>query len=226
MKKSLLFAAVAALAFSANAAITDYATVEFCDGKLSDLANPEFTEITEGAVLKCTHYEDLESLVPGFGYSYTASIRATNKTAADLPDQFIAHYSDNPTEAMAKEDPAAWGGLQLCFNNAVEGHSRLPVTEYTATAKPNDNMVWEFDNTNVSATEGKYDRTYNCSIKIKGETLNFQVIFHPEGTGVADIVANEGVAEYYNLQGQRVENPAKGLYIVKQNGKTSKMMLR
>ena len=41
--------------------------------------------------------------------------------------------------------------------------------------------------------------------------------------GVAD--AANGVAEYYNLQGMKLDNAAqKGIYIMKQNGKTVKMM--
>ncbi len=44
-------------------------------------------------------------------------------------------------------------------------------------------------------------------------------------------VSNVGVdlsapAEYYDLQGRKVLNPAKGLYIVKQNGKVQKSLIR
>lgn len=47
-----------------------------------------------------------------------------------------------------------------------------------------------------------------------------------DGSGVADIaVENNGEAVYYNLQGVRVENPVKGLYIVVKGGKSQKVML-
>lgn len=39
-------------------------------------------------------------------------------------------------------------------------------------------------------------------------------------------VEDNGVAEYYNLQGARVSNPSKGLYIKKQGGKSTKILVR
>lgn len=47
-----------------------------------------------------------------------------------------------------------------------------------------------------------------------------------DGSGVADIaVENNDEAVYYNLQGVRVENPVKGLYIVVKGGKSQKVIL-
>ena len=47
-----------------------------------------------------------------------------------------------------------------------------------------------------------------------------------DNSGVANIaVENNGEAVYYNLQGVRVENPVKGLYIVVKGGKSQKVML-
>lgn len=43
--------------------------------------------------------------------------------------------------------------------------------------------------------------------------------------GVAGIEAEQGEAEYYNLQGVRVVNPEKGIYVRVQNGKASKVIL-
>lgn len=45
-------------------------------------------------------------------------------------------------------------------------------------------------------------------------------------TGVQDIIVNgDNKTEYYNLQGVRVENPEKGVYIKRQGGKTAKVVL-
>lgn len=43
-------------------------------------------------------------------------------------------------------------------------------------------------------------------------------------TGVAAVEEAEGEAEYFNLQGIRVENPDKGIYIVKRGAKTTKVV--
>ena len=46
-------------------------------------------------------------------------------------------------------------------------------------------------------------------------------------TGVEDVViALNAPAEYYNLNGVKVENPATGIYIVRQGGKTFKAVIR
>ncbi len=187
---------MATLAFSANAAITDYATVEFCDGSLREIQNPTFIEVTEGAVLKVSDYEDWESIIPGYGYYFTATIKITNKTSAPLANHFVGQYSEHPSEAMAQADPQAWGKYQLCHYGAVESNSCLPGTEGTTTVKPDDFMTWEFDNTDVSATKGIPNRIFNCSLTIEGETINFKVVFAPDDTqDLALDKANEVVAD-------------------------------
>ncbi len=49
-----------------------------------------------------------------------------------------------------------------------------------------------------------------------------------ENTGIEDVIDNPTVApaEYYNLQGVRVTNPTHGVYIVRQGGSVSKVLLR
>ena len=46
-----------------------------------------------------------------------------------------------------------------------------------------------------------------------------------EVSGIEDVNAEDAEVEYYNLQGVKVENPEKGIYIMKQGGKTSKVVL-
>ena len=44
-------------------------------------------------------------------------------------------------------------------------------------------------------------------------------------SGIDEIGAEAGAVEYYNLQGVKVENPEKGVFIKKQGGKTTKVVL-
>ena len=46
-----------------------------------------------------------------------------------------------------------------------------------------------------------------------------------ESSGIEDVNAEDAEVEYYNLNGVKVENPEKGIYIMKQGGKTSKVVL-
>lgn len=50
---------------------------------------------------------------------------------------------------------------------------------------------------------------------------------NPAGSGVAEMELDENApVEYYNLQGLRVANPEKGIYIVRQGNKVSKRVIR
>ena len=46
-----------------------------------------------------------------------------------------------------------------------------------------------------------------------------------ESTAIEEIEAEEAEVEYYNLQGVKVENPEKGIFIKKQGNKTTKVVL-
>lgn len=59
------------------------------------------------------------------------------------------------------------------------------------------------------------------------EAYDLTLVFSKKGTGVEDITLDPNApAEYYDLQGRRIANPAKGLYIVRHNGKVSKTIIR
>lgn len=45
-------------------------------------------------------------------------------------------------------------------------------------------------------------------------------------TGIDDIIVNEEPVEYYNLQGIKVDNPAKGIFIKKQGNKATKVYMK
>ena len=50
--------------------------------------------------------------------------------------------------------------------------------------------------------------------------------FGHASSAIDEIVTEENTdVEYYNLQGVRVMNPEKGIYIKRQGGKTSKVVL-
>ena len=45
-------------------------------------------------------------------------------------------------------------------------------------------------------------------------------------TGIDDIIVNEEPVEYYNLQGIKVDNPSKGIFIKKQGNKATKVYMK
>ena len=66
--------------------------------------------------------------------------------------------------------------------------------------------------------------TYTLKFDLNSMTLNVS----PTGsTGTVELVTDENApAEYYNLQGVRVYDPAGGLYLVRKGGKVSKVMIK
>ncbi len=62
--------------------------------------------------------------------------------------------------------------------------------------------------------------------KTNYEWMDFNII-EREFSGVENTIVDseDELAEYYNLQGARVKNPERGLYIKRQGGKTSKVVL-
>ena len=90
-----------------------------------------------------------------------------------------------------------------------------------------DNECW-FDGQNFSAIEGTVTLTFTLvsGSAFKDSGVPSIVYFTVEngGSGVEAIEA-EGEAAYFNLQGVRVQNPDKGLYIRVAGGKAEKIVL-
>ncbi len=61
---------------------------------------------------------------------------------------------------------------------------------------------------------------------IRLNSISFVLTDAPSAIEGVEAEATDGVAEYYNLQGVRVENPAAGLYIRRQGGKVAKVIIR
>lgn len=94
------------------------------------------------------------------------------------------------------------------WSNEIAGGVEITTTAVTVT-KGGDNLFTYL--TGEQTIVFNYDEM----------TMYFQ-----SSNGVAEIDFNESApVEYYNLQGIKVENPEKGLYIVKQNNKVSKVIM-
>lgn len=107
--------------------------------------------------------------------------------------------------ANALKGGGTWGGKYWFFRNA-DNENQMTLDQ------PGD-LQWSI----VAA--GNYNVVAN--------TATGAISIKPaDNTGIADIEAAEAPAEYFNLQGIRVENPSAGLYIVRQGGKTFKTLLK
>ena len=106
-----------------------------------------------------------------------------------------------------------------CNNiKTVNCYAQVPPTIYESTF-----TVYENDNVTLHVQEGckeAYEKAdyWNCFFKIY-EDLTY--------TGVEDITSDnsDAPAEYYDLNGRRVVEPRKGIYIVKQGSTVKKVVL-
>ena len=97
-------------------------------------------------------------------------------------------------------------------------------------ASGNWTKEWAKNTFDLSAYEGhkievsfvyKNDGSASRAWEIKNFVVNGKTT-----TAVSEIEAENGVAEYYTLQGVKVANPENGLYIVVKNGKASKVIVK
>lgn len=85
-----------------------------------------------------------------------------------------------------------------------------------------DDTEWAYNVEGGTMAED-FDGTITITLP-EVERTSLAIVF-AEGAGVANIAVENGVAEYFNLQGVRVANPENGLFIVRKAGKTAKVVL-
>ena len=105
------------------------------------------------------------------------------------------------------------------FNNGENSHYLyISTTSYTKPAAIYLNGVClDVPNTQNVMFEG------DLALK-NGDVINIYMNEAPN-SGIDEIGAEAGAVEYYYLQGVKVENPEKGVFIKKQGGKTTKVVL-
>ena len=169
--------------------------------------------------------------------------------AEDIIDQLVARYWDDtkqpepiignsPSRTLPATDQwtqvylplynrgdCAWGKARQNMRIHFYNHDRM---------NPGEDIV---ESTPASRANGKYGTPINVKVKdlklVPGTQLVESSNMTPTGIEnvVVDNAAEEevifnGEPEYYNIQGQRIMNPEKGLYIVRRGNKVSKVILR
>lgn len=212
MKKILLLAAAAAMTVGAQAAVFGSQLTVSYNGET----------VAEGATIDCDEYEDYDAIVPGMGCQFTAEVDLTNNGSSDAVVELHLTYGDHPTKAEALADPSVWGTPQVC----IKGGSCFE-SDVTWTFGAGKTDTYQIENKGLTLAKAEPNRIYVIQLvdQASGETFTFNVRYQPD-SAVNEIATENGKAEYFNLQGQRVENPTAGLYIVKANGKTSKTLIR
>lgn len=151
----------------------------------------------------------------------------------------VIEYTDQPSYDEWKADWTKWGNIKLCYAGGdangemascmgTSGTVRIPDSsmdcfnwqihlEYVPEGVESEYVL------NIVAGEGELQ--WNNYTLIEGSEFTLNIVFpKQEDAGVEIIPEEEGDPEFYTVDGVRVENPVKGLYIMKR-GKTSKKIL-
>ena len=194
----------------------------------------EYAEVYIGDT-HCATYSNTSSAINFAGVS---GLKAYIATAIDL-DQ------NNVTLTQVRGTVAAGTGVVLISdNNQTAGTFNLPKSTSTGTSYDNNLLLASDANTFLSHTDASFtyyvlvnrngvakfaevysydaqpgaNKAYLCISKVshaRMRSLSFE--FNDGTTGINDVENAQNENVIYNLRGQRVENPTKGLYII--NGK-------
>lgn len=110
-------------------------------------------------------------------------------------------------------------GVSVWYKIETETVANAPAREVNAEG------YTKYEGEPITLTNNMKSVTYyseDNATGAKSEPVTYAIDFL---SGITDIEAEAGEAVYYNLQGVRVENPAKGLYIRVANGKSQKVIM-
>ncbi|MBD5186869.1 MAG: hypothetical protein HDS94_02285 [Bacteroidales bacterium] len=218
MKKLLLVSALAMAACSANAeGFGDYFKMTY---------NGE--ELTEGKEIVVTHHD---------GYAYECIIPIENLQGKKATLFGAMEYTGQPSYEMLQSNQAEWGFPMFCTGGGQcwgmtaesvgQGNYEIP-----AESDPLNMPTWQIHlNCNTPLSNiSKYNLFFapldDNGERIDGAELNVTLIFGDGNNAVGEINVADEAPVYYNLQGQKVDNPENGIYLVKRAGKVTKEVIR
>lgn len=200
-----------------------------------DITVKKATEVTAGEVAFVFNEGYVETFAADKAFGYWMAVAATPADEMKVSKESIFTLASTDKGYTIKDCNGrfmGWDGSHWSFNaytTSDEGNCYWTATMVDGKVK--------IANTAKYVEEGKdpaevylagkaYNSDYEmCPTSFENKPLPMLYV-KGEGSGVANIaVENNGEAVYYNLQGVRVENPVKGLYIVVKGGKSQKVML-
>lgn len=232
MKKLLL--SVLGLSLAAAATAADFS--EF----FSTTFNGQ--EIQEGETVVFSQYEDFSDM----GYWYTLDVvKVANKGEEPRAIAAVMLY-DTPSYAEFSENIDFYGSPSFCFEGAaaVDGSGSNSCLGATPGLNAGNGRFWAPEagtdtlELHIKCTEAKPEAESKYRIMLSAmegfdnndleecsDPFTFYVLFSANpSAGVAGIAVDNVPAAYYDLQGRRIAEPTKGLFIKVENGKASKIL--
>lgn len=183
------------------------------------------TAANEYATLGCSVPLDITSLPTGVtAYTVTADastkkISKAEKTTALAANEGVLLQNASGKDVtlsipVAAEASASASNGMVAFTGS--GNLTQPGSDYTYYILANQNDHVGFYKVNTTSGNGMGANTAYLRVNGTVAARDFYW-FDDEATGITSTAMQPGIGQYYDLQGRRVAQPAKGLYIV--NGK-------
>lgn len=196
-----------------------------------DITIKKATEVAAGEVAFVFNEGYVETFAETANYGYWMAVAATPADEMKVSKEAIFTLASTDKGYTIKDCYGrfmGWDGQHWSFNaytTSDEGNCYWTATMVDGKVKI-ANTAKSSEDKEVYLCGKTYQSNYEmCPTDREDSTLPLLYV-KGEGSGVANIaVENNGEAVYYNLQGVRVENPVKGLYIVVKGGKSQKVML-
>lgn len=196
-----------------------------------DITVKKATEVAAGEVAFVFNEGYVETFAETANYGYWMAVASTPADEMKVSKEAIFTLSSTDKGYTIKDCYGrlmGWDGSHWSFNaytTADEGNCYWTATMVDGKVKI-ANTAKSSEGKEVYLCGKTYQSNYEmCPTDREDSTLPILYV-KADGSGVANIaVENNGEAVYYNLQGVRVENPVKGLYIVVKGGKSQKVML-
>lgn len=196
-----------------------------------DITVKKATEVAAGEVAFVFNEGYVETFAADKPFGYWMAVAATPADEMKVSKEAIFTLASTDKGYTIKDCNnrfMGWDGQHWSFNaytTSDEGNCYWTATMVDGKVKI-ANTAKSSDGKEVYLCGKTYQSNYEmCPTDREGSTLPMLYV-KQAGSGVANIaVENNGEAVYYNLQGVRVENPVKGLYIVVKGGKSQKVML-
>lgn len=235
MKKFLLFAALIATAMSAKA----QSFTVLHEGEI----------VANGATVICTTYNDETDETPednyGYAYDIVLAIQNDNMDSRDFTGTLL--WGSYPTKEQLAEGNEfvgdyqyqKWGAASICN---TKGTCFTP-TDDTNLGKGDVSIPGLSSNTgflyHLMSTPPELVSAYKTTIvpvDKPDEIFECTIVYAPTKEAAEEFIANAAVEDvnvaqdaapvYYNINGMKVANPGKGLYIVKRGAKVTKEIIR
>lgn len=195
-----------------------------------DITVKKATEVAAGEVAFVFNEGYVETFAADKPFGYWMAVAATPADEMKVSKEAIFTLASTDKGYTIKDCNnrfMGWDGQHWSFNaytTSDEGNCYWTATMVDGKVKI-ANTAKSSDGKEVYLCGKTYQSNYEmCPTDREGSTLPMLYV-KQAGSGVANIaVENNGEAVYYNLQGVRVENPVKGLYIVVKDGKSQKVM--